>query len=372
MSLSHWFRRLLGRKNRNWSRPRQRFLSRRNRHPLTLERLEDRLAPATFTDNGTTLNLVLNTANSNAVIVSSGTAYALTLTGDTWSGADDANVAGNGTATLTITSAGITSFTTGISLTDSAAGTSVTFDDSGANVYANNFTIGLHNRPALSGLMFNGASSFGTFSLNANVDTTITVSGSGNVSTTSGTITLSANQGATPTSGDFDGIDLVGGTITSATGSILLQGKGGNSGSGNYGILALGGSVVSSTGTGASAAPITLVGSSGAGATGNFGILLTDLNTAITSKDGAIQLTGTGGAGTGSSNDGIVLGNAAQVSSTGTATVTLNGTGGGSGAATTDNIGVVINEQSGVVGSAVTSVAGAIQRSPPPVPRTSP
>ena len=69
--------------------------------PLRLEALEDRLAPATFTDNGTTLNLVLNTASTNAAIVSTSTpSYTLTLTGDTWSGTNDGNVTGNGTATL--------------------------------------------------------------------------------------------------------------------------------------------------------------------------------------------------------------------------------------------------------------------------------
>src|SRR5262249_21269377 len=83
-----------------------------------LEALEDRLAPATFMEAGTTLNLVLSKANTNVSLVSAGTSYTLTLTGDTWSGTDDAGkVTGNGNATLTVTPA---VFTTQISLTDSA------------------------------------------------------------------------------------------------------------------------------------------------------------------------------------------------------------------------------------------------------------
>src|SRR5204863_5198073 len=142
---------------------------------------------------------------------------------------------------------------------------------------------------------------------------------------TSGAITLNANQQAAPTAGTFDGIDVTNATITSVTGPILLQGKAGDTASNNYGILAAAAAVISSTGTGAGAATVTLVGSSGAGTSANLGILLSDLGTVITSKDGAIQLTGTGGAGTGPLNDGIVLQAGAQVSSTGTATVTLAG-----------------------------------------------
>ena len=128
-----------------FSFPRSRFARRRGYRPptrllfrttrLSMTALEDRVTPATFADNGTTLNLVLNTANTNAAIVSSGTSYNITLTGDTWTGTNDANVTGNGTATLTVTAAGIAAFTNRISLADAAAaGDSVTFNDSGARM----------------------------------------------------------------------------------------------------------------------------------------------------------------------------------------------------------------------------------------------
>src|SRR5262249_16660462 len=125
-----------------------------------VECLEDRLVPATFVDNGTTLNLVLNTATTNAAIVSAGTSYTLTLTRDIWSGTHDATVTGNGKPTLTVTAAGIAAFTNQISLVDAAAaGDSVTFNNSGANAYANNFNVTLSNAAAGS-ISFNGTTSF--------------------------------------------------------------------------------------------------------------------------------------------------------------------------------------------------------------------
>src|SRR5438477_9334313 len=56
-------------------RPEQEKHSRKSKRRLQLEGLEDRLAPASFADNGTTLNLALNNANTNAAIVSNGTSY---------------------------------------------------------------------------------------------------------------------------------------------------------------------------------------------------------------------------------------------------------------------------------------------------------
>jgi hypothetical protein len=178
------------------------------------------------------------------------------------------------------------------------------------------------------------------------------------IQTSGGAITLNANQQATPTSGTFVGIEVNHTTITSATGAILFQGKGGDTGGTNIGIALEGGTVVSSTGTGTGAATITLVGSSGGGTSANLGILITDANTKVSSVDGAIQLTGTGGAGTNIQNDGIVIQVAAQVSSTGTATITLDGTGAGSGGGSAQNDGIFIVQGAGV--AAVTSKDGNI------------
>src|SRR5580693_4802418 len=79
--MSRWFGR-----RRTPIRGRKETIARSKQARPRLEVLEDRLAPATFSDNGTTLTLLLNTANANVTVVSASTAYTLTLTGDTWSG----------------------------------------------------------------------------------------------------------------------------------------------------------------------------------------------------------------------------------------------------------------------------------------------
>ncbi|HEX3655635.1 MAG TPA: hypothetical protein VHV55_07510, partial [Pirellulales bacterium] len=55
---------------------------------LALERLEDRCLLAGFSDTASQLNLVL-AADQNVGIISTGTAYTLTLDSGTWSGTDD-------------------------------------------------------------------------------------------------------------------------------------------------------------------------------------------------------------------------------------------------------------------------------------------
>src|SRR5271163_364580 len=92
---------------------------------LRLEHLEDRLVPATFTDSAPTLTLTL-AANDAVGIVANATTYTLTLTSGTWTGTDDANVSGNGTAILTAQQATFTQ----VNLTDAGANTSVAFNDS--------------------------------------------------------------------------------------------------------------------------------------------------------------------------------------------------------------------------------------------------
>ncbi len=151
---------------------------------LQLERLEDRLAPATFTDNGTTLNLVLNNPNTNASIVSviNNGGYFIDLTGDTWSGTNTSGVSGNGQPELAITPAGVAAFTSEISLVDAnAAGDSVTFNDIGAGNYANNFYIDLTN-PAAGPITFNGTTTFsGNHTLTASTTSAISFQGGASV-----------------------------------------------------------------------------------------------------------------------------------------------------------------------------------------------
>ncbi len=99
---------------------------------------------ATFAEAGTLLNLDMNVASTAISIVANPTSYSLTLTGDTWAGTDNVNFTGNGTATFTVTTTGLAAFDT-INITDSAAGSVVNFNDSGANAYSDNFNVTLAN-----------------------------------------------------------------------------------------------------------------------------------------------------------------------------------------------------------------------------------
>ncbi|HUY90682.1 MAG TPA: DUF4214 domain-containing protein [Pirellulales bacterium] len=251
------------------------------RRLLSIEGLEDRRVLAAFSEVGG--NLIVNLAANEAVGVAATGADAatLTLTGGTWSGTDDANVSGNGTATLTVAHESAFGL---VDVSDSGTATSVAFNDSGANAYATSFTIGLHDSPAIPGLAFNGTSSFGAFDLDANVDSSIAVNSGASLSTTSGNITLQANQGVTPTSGNFVGIDVDHATITSASGAIVLKGKGGDTGSDNDGVLVQGAAQVLSTGAGS----LSIAGAAGAG---SYGIDLIGGSAAAATGAGQIGLS---------------------------------------------------------------------------------
>jgi len=159
--------------------------------------------------------------------------------------------------------------------------------------------------------------------------------------------------------------------VTSTTGAVSITGVGGvGSGGDNYGIALNSAARVTSTGTGASAAPVTLHGTGGAGTQQNRGVFLTGANTALTSTGGAISVTGVGAGGSGSagSNHGIHLADAARIASTATgedaAAVTLHGTGGPGSA---NNLGVWLDGAS----TGVTSVDSAISATGIAGPNTS-
>ncbi|WLT38794.1 hypothetical protein NON20_03215 [Synechocystis sp. B12] len=178
----------------------------------------------------------------------------------------------------------------------------------------------------------------GTGGSGTNVNEGVTLSNGGQIISTgtgdnAATITING-QGSTTASGAGNhGARVTGAnsTITSVNGAITIKGTGGSGTFLNTGVSVGTGGVISSTGTGANAATITIEGKGSTTATtiNNMGVRIgeTDPNGKITSVDGAISITGTGGSGTGS-NFGVSVLNNVFVSSTGKGTITIIGTGG--------------------------------------------
>ena len=183
------------------------------------------------------------------------------------------------------------------------------------------------------------------------------------IETVDGGITLEANQQDAPSSGNFVGVHLDGATVTSANGDIGIRGRGGDATGeveSNFGVDITEGSTVSSTGTGEDAAGISITGFGGEGAVFNVGVAVFGAST-VSSIDGDITITGTGGDGQGGdwgdgSNYGVAIDEESVIQSTGTgeyaAAIAIEGTGGN--AADGDNGGV------GIWSSTVSSVDGDI------------
>ena len=131
---------------------------------------------------------------------------------------------------MTLTSIGIAQYQAGaIDIIDTGSGDTVTFDDSGANVYSDNFEVTLSD-PGAGGITFNGNSSFGTFSLSATTTDDIVLTSGASLKTSSGNITLSANQQATPTAGNFAGVTVNDATVqATGSGTVTVEGTGGKS-----------------------------------------------------------------------------------------------------------------------------------------------
>jgi hypothetical protein len=281
-------------------------------------------------DNGAGLLTIALAAGQALAIVTSGTSYTFTSNQNITPASltNPANQAtaftGFGTATLTLTSAGLAQYKSGISVIDEAANASVTFNDSGSNVYASNFVVSLSN-PAAGSVTFNGNSYFGPFNLQVNTTHTILVGRGATLASDTGNLTLLANQQAASTSGDFAGVTIDNATVASSSlGMVTIRGRGGDSGSAEYGVLIKnGGAVVGGSST------LTVAGTGGATPNGSaYGVYMTGASSTITSIGGDVQVTGVGGgSGNSSFNYGVYV-SGGLLTAGGAGAVTVSGAGG--------------------------------------------
>ncbi|MCO6459520.1 MAG: Ig-like domain repeat protein [Pirellulaceae bacterium] len=124
------------------------------------------------------------------------------------------------------------------------------------------------------------------------------------------------------------GIVVESSTVRSASGPIGMTGQGG-SGPGNnqIGVLLINGGLVDSTGAGAGAASITIEGTGGTGGVANRGVQITGGSTAVTTIDGAIQITGLGGPSATDFHQGVFF-QGGTVAASGSASISIQGTAG--------------------------------------------
>ncbi|MFZ9739755.1 MAG: beta strand repeat-containing protein, partial [Prochlorotrichaceae cyanobacterium] len=133
-----------------------------------------------------------------------------------------------------------------------------------------------------------------------------------------GTGTGSGNQGVN--------IGGTGTTISTVAGDVLVRGTGAAGDSGSYqGILLDSGTTIASTGTGANAGTLTFEGFAGSGGADNQGFYIGSNSSSITTVDGDISISGTGGSGFQTTHHGIQIFNNPRIAATGLADITLIG-----------------------------------------------
>jgi hypothetical protein len=174
----------------------------------------------------------------------------------------------------------------------------------------------------------------------------------GTLSTVNGNIIVEANQQATPTALNSTGIRVNGTVQATGTGTVTLNGKGGNA-SLNVGVLVLG-TVRGGTSVGSTVTSVTGRGGTGAN---NHGVQVQGGE--IGSNGGNVSVTGFAGSSGGNINYGVIAVTNGKITSGGNGSVTVQGTGGtGNGG---ENHGVVLYEGGGLItsaGSGAVSVTG--------------
>lgn len=140
----------------------------------------------------------------------------------------------------------------------------------------------------------------------------------------------------------YVGVTLITSTLSAAdTGSIRIDGTGGTSGSGRYGVSLQSGSTIT-----VAQGDLEITGlARSIQSHSNSGVHLLGSTLAKTGGPGSIVVAGTG-AGTGAANFGILLTRGSRILADGAASVDLDGTGGGLGRWAGSNDGVKIESQS--------------------------
>ncbi|MGB0600371.1 MAG: FG-GAP-like repeat-containing protein, partial [Rubripirellula sp.] len=294
------------------------------------------IASPNFAEVGRTLELRPQQANQRVQSRATASGYQFTLSSGVWSGIDSSRVSGNGTAVLTVTTAGRDYFNA-IKIDDFAANVGVDFTDSGTHHYSETFFIDLDRLDA-GDINFTGNTRFlGNFSLQAITTREIIVSGASTaVSTVDGNLLLWSNQQQTRRTDVAQGISIFSATVeVLGAGELSLLGRSGgsatNSGGNKYGVQIVNGKASG----GITGSLTTITGTAGVG-TGdyNHGVLLWDTlsgdpSPMITSRGGDVTVVGRGGgAGASNQNVGVDIHRGGSISAGGTGSLLVQGFGG--------------------------------------------
>ncbi|MFM9960443.1 MAG: beta-propeller fold lactonase family protein, partial [Planctomycetaceae bacterium] len=305
----------------------------------------DDIVTVTSVDAAYNVDLTINgdvgndTVNLNSDITfASGESLNVNLTNDASGG--DLDVIAVGASTNLITSGSGSIALQSSSTITAAAGSSLETVNGGITVAANAAATASGN---FVGVTLTGATltTSGTGNIAVTGRGVVTGSGGHGVRLQTSSIVQSTASGATAgtvsiTGSIQGGTSLVRGVIvasslvTSVSGAISVTGQGSTTATAdqNFGIQ-IAGADITSTGTGANAAAITLSGTGGSGTSGHAGFLISNAGTSVTTVDGAININGQGGASaTGGAQTGVQMTTDVLIESSGTGPITITGTAG--------------------------------------------
>ena len=330
--------------------------------------MEKRQLLATFTYSGNVLSVIADTDYEEISIASATDSGNYTITSTSvFSGSDIiGELEGNGTSSLTVYS---NLSLNSIQVLDNPANIGASF---GFNTSSGNFidSLSVNFTNANAGLIgvgtpiqFTGGANLSLFnannqvsifdSLSANGSSALSLSGrdiyltSATIATGTGLLSLNADNG-TQQSGDFAGVFINQSQLSTAGGSIMINGRGGDAGSMQYGVK-INQSSITASGPG----DITINANSGVGSDGdNTGTSIIESN--LTTENGSISLQSTS-LGNGSLDFGIsLLDSFFQVANQGNIQIVGN-SGSGNGIS---QIGVELNNTSLTVATGNVSITG--------------